>query len=198
MSLRLLFKLNYVLSFITFIVFDCYSQTAFTEDSLKIVENANKVLTAEVNVQNQDTLAKLLSEGVSEFSDESKDLVQFHIARFYFMRKEFSKALFVAKKNIEDHYNYNGSDAKFYNLKGVIYSLRKEYGIAIQSFLKAAKGYQYQSNFLREYVIYNNIANIYLALGDYQRAYDFSSLCFSKFRDFPQDPNYLGDRKSVV
>ena len=174
-----------------FVCFPIYAQTDFHEDSLKIIENAGKLLSSEIGKASQDSIVDFLGQGVKA-SDLSRDLIQFYLARHYYLRQEVSKAIIVANRSIEDNYNPDNSDAKFFNIKGAIHSLKKEYGKAIQSFLKAAKGYQKQGNMLREHVIYNNIANIYLALGDHRQAYSYSERCFSKYRAFPEDPNYLG------
>jgi signal transduction histidine kinase len=192
MTSRLFIKCLLAVTFNFFICNHLKAQTDFHEDSSLIVENANELLVKQKRLKDQDSIIDFLGKGTKKSTDLSIDLIQFYLARFYYLRQNIPKAIIIANRNIEDNYNLNNSDAKFNNIKGAIYSLKKEYGNAIQAFLKAAKGYQKQGNILREHVIYNNIANIYLALGDHQQAYNYSELCFSEYRAFPENPNYLG------
>jgi len=189
---KLLFKSLLFVVLYLFSLTSVYAQTEFSDDSLKIVENSGSIMSAGLGTDSQDTLITFLKQGLENPNRAAEDLIQFYLARYYYMHQEVSKAMIVANRNIEDNYNPNHNDAKFYNIKGAIHSLKKEYGNAIQSFLKAAKEYQNQGNSLREHVIYNNIANIYLALGDYQQAYNYSEQCFSEYRALPNDPNFLG------
>jgi|SRR5690554_940804 len=191
MTFQLLTKCLSLLTFIFFIYSPCKAQSGFYEDSLKIIKNANNLIVQNIQIKDQDSLVDFLGQGIQKPNDESKDLIQFYLARFYYINQETEKAIIVANRNIEDDYNPNYSDAKFHNLKGAVHSLKKEYSYAIQAFLKAAKGYQNQGNVLKEHSVYNNIANIYLALGDHQQAYHYSQLCFSEFRQYPDDVNYL-------
>lgn len=188
---RLLYKILALLVFKLFTFSSVIAQSEFHDDSLKIVENANKILAVEIDIENQEEIIDFLGQGVVRQNDLAKDLIQFYLARFYYLKQQLPKAIIVANRNIEDNYNPNDSDAKFFNIKGAIHSLKREYNLAIQSFLKAAKGYQNQGNELREHVIYNNIANIYLALGDHKQAYHYSKLCFSVYGQYPMKPNFL-------
>src|SRR5690554_6082795 len=81
--------------------------------------------------------------------------------------------------------------AELLNLQWAIHSVKREYNLASQLSLNASNGYQNQGNELREHVIYNNIANIYLALGDHKQAHHYSKLCFSVYGQYPMKPNFL-------
>lgn len=113
------------------------------------------------------------------------------MARHYYLKQDNNKALDIVNSRITDNYNHNHSDAKFYNMQGAILSLKREYVRAIKAFLNAAQGYQKQENKLREHIVYNNIANIYLALGDHKQAYQYSQLCYSELQKHTDNPNFL-------
>jgi signal transduction histidine kinase len=191
MQSKILIKCLLLAAFKLFVFSSAQAQTDFSSDSLKIIENANKLISQKIKIQDQDSLVDFIGKDIQKSTALSDDLIQFYLARHYFMRQNLSDAIIVAHKNIEDNYNSNYSDAKFYNIKGAVHTFKKEYNNAIEAFLKAAKEYQSQGNILREHVVYSNIANIYLALGDHQQAYYYSQLCFSEYRGFPQDVNYL-------
>lgn len=170
--------------------FSIKAQTNFSEDSLQIIKNADELLQKPA-VKSIDSVKTILNQGIQNPSIISDDLIQFYMARYFYMKQEVSLAKAVVNNSIEDNYNSNYSDAKFYNFQGVLFSLNKEYRKAINSFLHAADLYRKQGNSMREHTIYNNVANIYLALGDFQRAYEYSKICFDEFRNHPETESYV-------
>lgn len=169
-----------------------YSQSGFQKDSIQIIENANELLTSKISIENRDSLIQFLSKEILNSNQETDDLVQFYLARHYYLKQDIDQALDIVYSRLIDNYNLNQSDAKFYNMQGAILSLKREYVRAIRAFLNAAKGYQSQENPLREHIVYNNIANIYLALGDHQQAYHYSRLCYDELKKHTDNPHFLG------
>ncbi len=184
-KLFLIFLLANVFSFSTI------AQTDFSIDSLQIIKNADELLRKPV-VKSIDSVTTILNQGLQSPNIISDDLVEFYMARYFYMKQEISLAMDVVNRNIKDKNSYKTSDAKFYNIQGAIHSLNKDYIKAINSFLHAAKLYQKEGNSVREHSIYNNVANIYMALGDFQRAYEYSSRCYAEFRNHPETLNYIG------
>jgi signal transduction histidine kinase len=180
----LLILLIYALSF------SAKAQTEFSDDSLQIIKNADELLKKPL-VKSLDSVKLFLNKDLKNPNVVSEDLANFYMARYFYMTQQVTLASSVINSSIEDNFNNNYSDAKFYNIQGAIYSLKKQYRDAINSFLHAANLYQQQGNVNREHVIYNNVANIYLALGDLSRAYEFSSRCFAEFRNHPEMANYV-------
>ena len=181
----------YLISLVLSISAIGYTQSGFQKDSTQIVNNANELLASSINIQEQDSLIQFLRKETLHPSAETKDLVQFYLARHYYLKQDIDQALNIVYNSIIDNYNHNYSDAKFYNMQGAIHSLKREYVKAIKAFLKAAQGYQKQENLLREHIVYNNIANIYLAIGDHQQAYHYSNLCYSELKKHTDSPHFL-------
>lgn len=181
----------YLISLVLSISTIGYTQSGFQKDSTQIVNNANELLASSINIQEQDSLIQFLRKETLHPSAETKDLVQFYLARHYYLKQDIDQALNIVYNSIIDNYNHNYSDAKFYNMQGAIHSLKREYVKAIKAFLKAAQGYQKQENLLREHIVYNNIANIYLAIGDHQQAYHYSNLCYSELKKHTDSPHFL-------
>ena len=181
----------YLISLVLSISTIGYTQSGFQKDSTQIVNNANELLASSINIQEQDSLIQFLGKETLHPSAETKDLVQFYLARHYYLKQDIDQALNIVYNSIIDNYNHNYSDAKFYNMQGAIHSLKREYVKAIKAFLKAAQGYQKQENLLREHIVYNNIANIYLAIGDHQQAYHYSNLCYSELKKHTDSPHFL-------
>ncbi len=168
-----------------------YAQSEFQKDSIQIITNANKLIATQINTQNQDSLVDLLRKDVLHANTATEDLIQYYLARHYYLKQNADKAFDIVHAQLIDNYNANQSDAKYYNMKGAILSLKREYVRAIKSFLNAAEGYQKQNNLLREHLIYNNIANIYLALGDHDQAYHYIRLCFEELQNHTSYSHFL-------
>lgn len=167
-----------------------FGQTSFPEDSLQIVNNSRKLL-KKPEVKKEAEIVAFLSQKVEHQNRKTEDFIQFTLGRLYFMRQNIPAVEKVVKRNLEDDYNENHSDAKFYNMQGVVLSLKSKYEAAISSFLTSADKYARRGDKRSEHTIYNNVANIYLALGDHHSAYNYSSKCFNVFQKYPDDPNFL-------
>lgn len=163
----------------------------FEEDSLTVSENSNLMMQAHLASESIDSVRNFLKNGVKNSSQQIDYLVEFYLARYYYILQDIETAQSITKNVITDDYNEDGADARFYNLNGAIYTIQKKFPEAIQSFLKAADIYKEQGLTLEEYSVYNNIANIYLALGDFEQAYKYSKKCFTVYKDHPDNPNYL-------
>lgn len=190
MFFNLLLKFTKLVLFVVFVSFSTKAQTKFSQDSLQIIKNSDELL-QQPAVKSKDSVAYLLNNELQDSNAATDDLIQFYMARYFYLKQQIPIASEIVRENIEDQYNENYSDAKFYNIQGAIFSLKKEYEKAISSFLESANLYKKEGNSIREYTIYNNVANIYLALGDHRRAYEYSSNCFDEFRSHPENPNYL-------
>ena len=116
------------------------------------------------------------------------DFIYFTIGKIYFYRNDLSKAEYIVQKLLNVDFNENSSDAKYYNLQGAIYSVNKRSYDAIRSFLKAASLLREKGDKLQEHIIYNNIANIYLGLGDHHQAYYYSKKCVEVIANHPEHP----------
>lgn len=162
---------------------------SFEKDSITISENAKKLISSRQNFASEDSVIDYLTKNVTSTSHKTKDLVQYHLARYYYVHQKIDQALNIVNKNTHDAIKSN--DAKFYNIKGAVYSLKKKYNQAIRSFIKASNAFNQEGQTEKEYIVYNNIANIYIALGDYKQAYKYSALCFSEYRNRPKKANYF-------
>lgn len=180
-----------ILTFSCGMAFHGNTQPVFSKDSLIIAQNSNRLIQNPNAPSTKDSLILYLTKGVKHPSAATKDLTNYHLARYYFVHREIKKVEEIVKQALLDTFNLNYSDAKFYNMEGVILSLKKEYSAAISTFLTASTAYRRQGNIIREHTVYNNIANIFLAMGDHEQAYKYSAKCFSAFRDQPGAPNYL-------
>lgn len=178
------------LSFISVFCLTASSQSEFTGDSLQITINANELL-KQPEIESVLDLRTFLNKDLKNANEASDDLINYYLARHLYSKQRFSEATKVTVDCVEDDYNIKDSDAKFHNIIGAILIQKKEYTKAIKSFLKAAEGYKKQNNTLKEHAVYSNIANIHIALGDHQQAYNYSRACFKEFRKYPDDPNYL-------
>lgn len=161
----------------------------FHNDSLKIVENANRV--AQQDVTLSDSLLFLLNKGIENPTEETNDLVQYYLSRHYFLIKDYEHAQEIINENTSQNQNFSHREAKFYHLKAIILASNKEYLSAIQLFLRVGSVYQKRNEQLKKAAVYNNVANIYLALGDHELSHVYSRKSFEVFRNYPTDPNYL-------
>lgn len=160
----------------TFLVFlfslHVCAQDSFRKDSILIEERTSHLIEAEAIIDLKEVLLDSLSKNIpNPESDKVKDFLLYQSAKYYYLKGGLNNALAIVDKAIEDDYKDNSKDAKFYNLKGVILTLQKKFDSAIISYLNAVKGYQGSGNVIKEHVVYNNIANIYLALGDFEQSY---------------------------
>src|SRR5690554_8240001 len=73
---RLLYKILVTLVFKLFAFSSVIAQTEFHDDSLKIVDNANKILAVEIDIENQEEIIDFLGQGVVRQNDLAKDLIQ--------------------------------------------------------------------------------------------------------------------------
>src|SRR5690554_4543125 len=85
---RLLYKILVSLVFKLFAFSSVIAQTEFHDDSLKIVDNANKILAVEIDIENQEEIIDFLGQGVVRQNDLAKDLIQFYLARFYYLKQQ--------------------------------------------------------------------------------------------------------------
>lgn len=182
-----------ILFLMCFLIRPCLGQdvTTFVKDSTTIVKNSNVLLGNSKAPKDKDSLFEIITKGVLHSNSATTDLGNYYLARHFFMRRNIEQANAIIEQNLHDTFNPHFSDAKFYNMKGVIFSLQKKYDYAISSFIKASSSYEKQGNNQRAHLIYNNIANIYLALGDYNQAYRYSAESFSAFRNKKDSPYYL-------
>ncbi|WP_107037275.1 tetratricopeptide repeat-containing sensor histidine kinase [Brumimicrobium mesophilum] len=179
-----------LLSFLSLLCSFAYSQGQFSQDSMQIVKNAQSLL-QHPDIKSVGSVKTFLNEDVKVPNEATSDLINYYMARHFYITQQHDLATDIALKCIEDDFNENSSDAKFYNIHGAIHVKNKDYEKGIKSFLEAAEGFKKQNNSLREHVVYNNIANIHLALGDHDQAYHYSKLCYDEYQGFPEDPNYL-------
>lgn len=177
---------------ILFISFHICSQDKFVQDSIQIEKQTSLLLKSGEVISDESDLLDSLSKNVSNLkSDEVNDFLKYQGAKYYYLKGMHPKALSITDKAIQDDYDGKSNDAKFYNLKGVILTLKKQFEPAIESYLNAVKGYQKGGRVIKEHVVYNNIANIYLALGDFQQSYYYISKCFKEIGKHPENENYL-------
>lgn len=169
-----------------------YSQDRFTQDSIQIEKAAKKHLVSQEELPNKKEIQKSLSKNLENPSPKTDDFIQFYMAKLFLLKQQLKVAKEIAMKSIQDDFNESHSDAKFHNLLGVIYSSEKKYHTAIESFLKSVELYKKQGNKIKEHSAYNNIANIYLAIGDHESAYQYSFKCYEEFQHHPETPNYVG------
>lgn len=184
-------KLVILLSFLSLFCLPTIGQGEFSKDSLKIVQKANELL-KHPEIKSVGNIKTFLNDNLDNPNSATDDLINFYVARHYYILQDFPKASRITLESIEDKYDVNDSDAKFYNILGAIQIQTKEYNKAIKNFLISAEKYKKQNNILREHIVYSNIANIHLAMGDHEQAYQYSQMCFSKFRNLKDDPNFLG------
>src|SRR5690554_5708175 len=98
---RLLYKILALLVFKLFTFSSVIAQTEFHDDSLKIVDNANKILAVEIDIENQEEIIDFLGQGVVRQNDLAKDLIQFYLARFYYLKQQLPKAIIVANRTLK-------------------------------------------------------------------------------------------------
>lgn len=187
--MRLILTICFIIVFSFFNTVEAQT-SAFQKDSLRVVKNANELLTEPEPFDDKDRVISYLKYKVVSNSEAIEDFIQFELAKYFYITQRFAKAAEIVDYNIENNTN-KFHTAKFYNLKGAITTLNKEYKDALVSFLEAAKLYQEQGDILREYSVYNNVANIYLALRDYDQAYRYSSLSLSVFKNNKDSEYYL-------
>lgn len=162
----------------------------FHDDSLTIVKNANSIISQ--GVKDKDSLLFSLSEGIQNPTKETDDLIQYYLGRHYFLTQDFEKSKEIIQANTRKSVNFDHKEAKFRHLDAIILATEKEYLSSIRLFLRVASAYQKEAELLKEAAVYNNIANIYLALGDHPQAYKYSRKSFDVYRHHSSDPNYLG------
>jgi len=172
--------------------FHICAQKPFAEDSVLIENQTTYFLRKKEIIKDESALLDSLSKNVSNLDDEKiNDFLKYQGAKYYYLKGMLSKALTLADEALNDNYEDESKDAKFHNLKGIILTLKKQFEPAISSYLNAVKGYQNEGNVIKEHVVYNNIANIYLALGDFEQSYYFISKCFNEIGKHPENVNYL-------
>lgn len=180
---------NHTLLFIALISFSLpKAQTSFQQDSSYIVQQFNKLYTSDSIFRDFDYLTRTLSPSKNRKSPETESFIIYNAIKYLYAKGDFQLAL----KQI-DSLKLNEKSLfypKIINLKGVILSLQKENYKAVNAFLKAAELYKKSGRRIAEYSVYNNIANIYLSLGDYAQAYKYSRKCFEELEKYPENTNY--------
>lgn len=180
---------SHIVIFFLFLLCSSFGYGQFHADSLKIAENIKIVLSKQVD--NEDSLSLLLSKGISKKTPETDDLVQYYLAYNYLIKRDFEKFENTIKRNLKEDEHVNVKEVKFLNLKASYLASQKDYLNAVRVFLKVAAAYNKFDDTLKEAIVYHNIANIHLALGDHAQAHQYSSRSFNTYRKYPDDPNYL-------
>ncbi|MEX2485773.1 MAG: ATP-binding protein [Brumimicrobium sp.] len=180
---------------------NCSSQESdnYSKDSLEIVKTLNDLRAKELdlNAERKDSIRSIIFANSKSKKSELEDLLEFSFARHVYTNGNIDEALKIVEKQIEVQPHNTFQLAKFYNLKGVILTLKKRYKSSVNAYLKAAKLYANSENYLRESIIFSNIANMYLALGDHQQAYYYATSCFKELRKYP-DHKYFSSIAGVL
>jgi signal transduction histidine kinase/TolA-binding protein len=168
------------------------AQESFNKDSIELDNQTNYLLKKQEVIKDEKALLDSLSKNLSNVeSNKTNDFLKYQGAKYFYLKGMLPEALSLTNEAIKDGYSADSQDAKFYNLKGIILTLEKKYDSAISNYLKAVKGYDKGGKLIKEHVVYNNIANIYLALGDFDQAYYYISKCFQVVGKYPENQNYL-------
>ncbi|MGM0479960.1 MAG: tetratricopeptide repeat-containing sensor histidine kinase [Bacteroidota bacterium] len=164
-------------------------QEYFQEDSIRIEQRFSQLMQDTAVISEPSVVKSAVSDSLSEPVDiHTSSFVAFNVARYYYAKNQLDQALnYIHNLQIPDTARFF---PKIKNLEGVIYTLRRNNDEAVDAYLIAAESYAKQGEIIRQHVVYNNIANIYLALGDYAQAYKYSKKCFDVIGNYPENENY--------
>ncbi len=172
-----------------FIATQVCGQDLFQKDSTLIEQHISQLLSdTSIIEQPKDVEAALKQQLDHQLNDNTRSFIHFNVAKYYFVKGQLTQSLgYIHEQNMPDTLQFF---PKIKNLEGVIYSLQRNHNKAVEAYLKAAESYAKQNKIIRQHVVYNNIANIYLALGDYAQAHKYSKKCFSVIGNHPENENY--------
>ncbi|MEX1191518.1 MAG: sensor histidine kinase [Brumimicrobium sp.] len=159
---------------------------------MEIVKALNDLRAKELdlNTARKDSIRNIILTNSKSKKSELEDLLEFSFARHFYINGNIEEALSIVDEQIKNQTINSYQLAKFYNLKGVILTLKKKYKSSANAYLKSAKLYADNENYLRESIIFSNIANMYLALGDHQQAYYYAADCFDELGKYPEHEYY--------
>ncbi len=106
----------------------------------------------------------------------NKDIFYYNFSKLLFRTGKLDSAYIIAQQGIRlyktDTLNYKL--AKFYNIIGSFFMMKKEYTKTIPQFRKAIFIFEHHKDFYQVALIKNNIANLFFSLTDYKSAYKYS------------------------
>ncbi len=172
-----------------FIATQVCGQDLFQRDSTLIEQHFSQLLADTSIVEQPKNVETTLTQQFDhQLTDDTRSFVHFNVAKYYFVKGKLTQSLgYIHEQNMPDTLQFF---PKIKNLEGVIYSLQRNHNKAVEAYLNAAESYAKQNEIIRQHMVYNNIANIYLALGDYAQAHKYSTKCFSVIGNHPENENY--------
>jgi signal transduction histidine kinase len=180
-------KLN--LLFVTFLLFfKLHAERVFTEDSLYVTNQFTALVSQDSVYSNTTYLVHQFTPPSSKNSAELKSFILFNVAKYLYAKGQLDATLeFINGSELSESSRFL---PKIINLKGIVLTLKKNNYDAVNAYLYAAELYKKKNEKILEHIVYNNIANLYLSLGDYEQAYKHSRKCFDVVQLYPENKNY--------
>lgn len=180
-------KKNRLLLTTIFSLFYLLSTGQIEKDSLILEQSFMSIVGSP---SKEDSLVRALKNKIDFKNDTLADYFDFVRTKFLFRTGQMDRALETTEARIKNAHNIERNDAKYYNLRGAIYSLQNKSNEAISEFIEASRKYEKQGNSLRAALIKNNIANIYFGLNRQEKAYGYLIACFDVLKDYPENEYY--------
>jgi signal transduction histidine kinase len=140
--------------------------------------------------QQEDSLKNELHKKLDFSNDTLADYYDFIYSKFLFRTGQFERALAIINSRLENSPNSTIKYAKYFNLRGAVYSLQNNTNQAVNDFIEASRRYENGGNLTRAALIKNNIANIYFGLNKHEKAYNYLIESYTFLKDFPDNEHY--------
>lgn len=162
----------------------------FTKDSTLLVALYQNALTSQESSQPfLEAIDSLTTKnsGYFDFLD-----LEFNQRSVYELKRgEFAQSLRTTQLGLLINSPFRHlQKARYYNLRGHIFSFQKDNSSAINSFKQALAIYESLSDSINQAYVSNNIANVFFSLNDFETAYKYVSVSYDILNDNKDDPYY--------
>lgn len=155
-----------------------FAQDTFS-DSLAIVGEFNQVMKGQISID----IAKDNLHAAIDFDSAPKalDTYYYFAARTSFLLGQLESAQKLAEQGVDFAPTYLDK-AKHFNIQASVYSYKRDYSRAIQTFKQTKSIYDSLRIYDKSALVDNNIANIFFSLMDYESAYKYAHAAYDTLK----------------